>query len=609
MTTETVENTTQTAARTADRSLIKSITPRGNPPVEVGALNVLVGPNNVGKTEILRDILRLGANFDIAALERAGEDEPQPIVLSDLTFVPKLSVERMTAGLTVVDENNADGPLVHGVAPNLRMPLRRAITKDLKNILYRPVMAARSVWMSSLGQLMALRMAYFSPDDRQHVVEPTALRSPVDGPENLLQSLYYAEPEVHDALNDAFGEVFDGMHIQLDASERVSAMLRVASEPFPAETEDAVANVRQYESLRMLHKEGDAYQSVAGVLMTILLGQGRVILLDHPDTFLHPEQARRLGRWIATQAAEYMCQVFLTTSSESFLEGLAEGGTVPTILRTSRREDTTHLHTVPPDPTKAIARFPLFSTQNSLGALFCEGVVVAPGDRDRIIYQTVAGRFSEAQNLRFLQANGAKNLPFVAGAFRQAGVPVCVITELDVFRTEKDFAELVKAVTGDPPPQPWLATRDRLANHVDGAFDDQALTRSAHEVESFLSKLENTDIPARPSVAAAGAVQSARNWEKLRHERLEWLPREARIWVEELIEDLKRKGIFVSPRGHLRAWLDLDVKDPTVWLNNAMQSLHVGKCPSELQAFVGDVVSHLRASAAPTRPTRLGNRT
>ncbi|MBP88411.1 MAG: hypothetical protein CMJ64_17140 [Planctomycetaceae bacterium] len=609
MSTDTSVNATQAANRTTDHSLIKSITPRGSDPVEVGALTVFVGPNNVGKTAILRDILRLGANFDVSALDRSGDDEPQPIVLSDLSFVPKLSVERMTLGLTVVDESHPDGPLVHGVAPNLRMPLRRSISKNLKNILYRPIMTARSVWTSSLGQLMALRMAYFSPDDRQHVVEPTALRSPVEGPENLLQSLYYAEPEIHEALNDAFGEVFDGMHIKLDASGRVSAMLRIADEPFPAETGDAIANVRQYESMRMLHKEGDAYQSVVGMVMTILLGQGRVILLDHPEMFLHPEQARRLGRWIGTRAPEYACQVFVTTSSDSFLDGLSEGRTVPTILRTSRREDITHLHTVPPAPTKAIARFPVFSTQNSLGALFCDGAVVAPGDRDRVIYQTVAGRFSDARNFRFLQASGAKNLPFVAGAFRQAGVPVCVITELDIFRTEKDFTELVKAVTGDPPPQPWLATRDRLENHVDGAYDDQALSRSAHEVESFLSKLEKTDIPAKPELSAAVAVNSARNWEKLRHERLEWLPRETRIWVEELIEDLKRKGIFVSPRGHLKAWLDLDVKDPTVWLNNALQSLHVGKCPAELQAFVGDVVSHLRASAAPARPTRFGNRT
>lgn len=589
--------------------MIKSITPRGSDAVEVGALIAFVGPNNVGKTEILRDILRLGANFDLTALERSSEDEPQPIVLSDLAFVPKLTVERMMRGLTVVDAEHADGALVHGFAPNLRIPLRRSISKDLKNILYRPIMTARSVWMSSLGQIMSLRMAYFSPDDRQQVAEPTDLQSPVEAPENLIQSLFYAEPAVHEALTDAFSEVFDGMHIKLDASERVSATLRIAAGPFPAETDDPIANVRQYEPLRMLHKEGDAYQSVAGILLTILVGQGRVVLLDHPESFLHPEQARRLGCWIAQHAADYACQVFLTTSSESFLDGLTEAHTVPTILRTSRRENTTQLHAVPPDPTKAIARFPLFSTQGALGALSCEGVVVAPEDRDRVIYQTVARRFSDAQNLRFLQAIGAKNLPFVAGAFRQAGVPVCVIAELDVFRTEKDFTELVKAVTGDAPPQSWLATRDRLANHVDGAFDDQALSRSAHEVESFLAKIEKADIPVNPDVAASSAATSARNWEKLRQERLEWLPREVRIWVEELIEDLKRKGIFVSPRGHLQAWLELDVKDPTVWLNNAMQSLHVGRCPSELQAFVGDVVSYLRASAAPARPTRLGNRT
>lgn len=588
--------------------MIRSITPHGAEAVPVGEINVFVGPNNSGKTEILRDILRLGANLDLNALERSNDEEPQPIVLNDLSFVSKLSVERMMLGLTVVDEDASEGPLVHSFSPNLRTPLRRSITKDLKNILYRPVMTARSIWMSSLGQLMSLRMAYFSADDRKHVVEPTTLRSPIEGPENLLQALYYASAETHQALNDAFGEVFDGLHIKLDASQRVNVMLRISTEPFPADMDDPIRNVRQYESMRMLHNEGDAYQCVAGILMCILLGRGRVILLDHPEMFLHPEQARRLGRWIGKQAASNSCQLFMTTGSEALLEGLSEGRSVPTILRTSRRENTTSLHIVPPDPTKAIARFPLFSTQNALGALFCDGVVVTPQDRDRVVYQTAAARYSDAVNLRFMQAFGARNVPFIAGAFRQAGVPVCVITELDIFRSEKDFSELVKAVTGDPPPQPWLATRDRLANHVDGAFDDQALTQSAHEVESFLSKIEKTDIPAKPD-AIIGSGSSPKNWEKLKHERLEWLPRETRIWVEELIEDLKRSGIFVSPRGHLEAWMDLDVRDTTVWLNNAMHTLHTGQCPAELKAFVGDLVSHLRASAAPVRTTRLGNRT
>src|SRR3990172_5438165 len=99
----TASPTPPIARRAKDQSLIKSITPRGGQAVEVGAITAFIGPNNSGKTETLRDILRLAANFDPLAIDRSSEDGPRPIVLSDLNFVPKLSIERMMHGLKVVD--------------------------------------------------------------------------------------------------------------------------------------------------------------------------------------------------------------------------------------------------------------------------------------------------------------------------------------------------------------------------------------------------------------------------------------------------------------------------------------------------------------------------
>ena len=99
------------------------------------------------------------------------------------------------------------------------------------------------------------------------------------------------------------------------------------------------------------------------------------------------------------------------------------------------------------------------------------------------------------------------------------------------------------------------------------------------------------------------------NWHRLRQERLDWLPRELRIWVEELLEDLKRQGIFVSPKGKLEAWIDTGTQDRRIWMNQAMQSLHEGKCPAELQAFVTDLLAHLNSASSPARSTRTSNRT
>jgi len=605
--TEALLETTSPAAspaRASDASLIRSLTPRGGEAVEVGLITVFMGPHNCGKTETLRDILRLTANFDLSETPRASEIEPQPIVLSDLAFVPKLSVERMLLGLAVLEVDASGSTVVQGLAPNLKTPLRRTVSKELKSLLYRPILTARTMWNSPLGQLMALRMAYINPAMHRRLIEPTPACGPTDGPEHLLQVLQDAAPAVHQALAAAFGEAFEGVHLKLDTSERVRLTLRVSPTPFSADSPDPIANARQNQQLRGLHEMGDAWQSYAAVVLSILLGEGRVILLDQPEAFLRPDQARRLGRWIGQQVLARSCQVFVVTSSSDFLQGLAEAPYDLTIIRLSRRDNITRFQAVPSAPAKALARVPLFACPNALRLLLCDGVIVVPEDRDQIVYETVARQTAPAENLGFLAAVGARNLAFAAGALRQAGMPVGVITELDLLRSEKEFVELVKAVTGSPPPQPWLATRERLARHVEGTFNDQALADHTEQVESFLEQTNGARTATdKPAVEVNGG-RTTEHWDRVRDQRLELLPRELRIWVEELIEDLKRKGIFVSPQGRLEGWLDFDVRDRTLWLNHAMQALHRGQFPAALRGFVGEVVAYLRSSSLPARMAR-----
>ena len=58
--------------------------------------------------------------------------------------------------------------------------------------------------------------------------------------------------------------------------------------------------MRQFQTL---DEQGDGFRSYVGVVLSVLLSEGRTILLDEPEAFLHPMQARRLGAWLAEQIA------------------------------------------------------------------------------------------------------------------------------------------------------------------------------------------------------------------------------------------------------------------------------------------------------------------
>lgn len=608
--------------------LIKSLSPKQGEPFEVGTVTAFVGDGNVGKSEALRDIARLAGKFDPGAEDGRAADEPQTKVIADLTFVPRLTVERLTAGLSRMPSPTPEQIVVQGVGPDLKTPLQRVVGTELKTILFRPVMTARSVWMTALGDLMPLRVAFWEPAAVDRIIATTPARGPTEIPENLLQDLQYAPAEIHQRLDAAFSQAFPGRRLKLDDTQRLVLTLRVAAE-FPELAADPAAAVHQFAKLDRLEDEGDGCRSFAAVLLCLLAARGRIVLLDQPDAFLQPAQARELGAWIAAHAPGLECQVFVAAPSPALLEGFFRTPSNTTLVTMTRRGGATRMRHVPSDAGEALARFPLFASQQGLDRLLQRSVVVVPDADEAMVYQTVAQRQLACRDVGFLHAHGVANVTFVAKVLRKAHVPVCVVTALDLFQNESGFTELVTAVTGAPPPRPWLATRERLASHIEGWFDESNLSSSTNEVEQFIDQMKqgppaatatpsqadesptagaravSRHRPAGPPPANVAEDRGAR-WAHLKSDQLDALPPELRIWVEELIEDLKQKGIFVSARGRLQSWFDAGsaADPPTLWINRAMRSLHSGQCPPELRALVADMTTFDGGASLPRAARR-----
>jgi hypothetical protein len=451
---------------------------------------------------------------------------------------------------------------------------------------------------------MPLRVAHLTPETRSRLLEPALACSPARPVEHLLQALHYAPPALREELDAAFAGAFPGLHVRLDDTEQVNLCLRLAS-AFPDAGEDAILAVRQYAALERADQQGAGVQGFLAVVLTMLLCQGRVILLDQPAAGLHPETARRLGLWIGQNAARLNCQVILNTHSASLLDGLLDSATDVTILRLTRSDDTTSVQAVPSDVCGLLSRHPLLAAQRALDCLFCEGVVLVPLADDRVVYETVAQRFvGQAAGIQFLQTYGGRHLGALAKVLRSAGIPACVVADLEVMHSDASFADLVTAVSGSPPPDAWQATRERLAKHVGGLLDERELSASTNEVESFLEQMKKGDAATDSAAVARGRTSPREKWARLQRGQLSGVPPELRVWVEELLDDLKHKGVFISPKGGFPGWLPTEAADRETAFAKAVQTLHRGECPADLRAFVAELLAHLRAVAAPRRAAR-----
>ena len=570
------------------RELRIELAPRVGDSIEVGAITAFVGGPNSGKTEALRDILRLAANFEPLESRDDQQQTPNTKVIRDLTLLGKLSVDRLLRGLRTLPSDDETVTLVQGFGPDIRTAHQVSVGQEIKSILFRPMITSQAVRSTALSALMPIRALYLDSGTRSQLVDPSTATRPDRVPENLLQAMHDAPPNIHQRLDEGFSAAFPGMHLRLDDSARVELTLRI-SEEFPDTSADSMTELQRYERLARLDEAGDSWRSLAGILLAFLLAEGRIVVIDQPELHLHPETARRLGRWLADNVEELDCQVFLTTNSDALLKGLLDSTAETAVVRVGRDEDATTLNPIAADVCRELANHPLLSNQKGLDCLFCDRVVVVPNPADAVVYEAAAGLDPTLNSGRFFHTHGLRQLPAVTRILRAAKCHLRIVAGMDIFRSSEQFCALFEAATGTAPPRPWLATRERLAQQVEQAFDESSLSADSRHVEEFLEQLEHGE---QPLVEMESDSAVDRGWRHVELGDASWLPPELRSWVEDLIQDLKQQGVFLPPREGAASWLreSLPEDKQIPWLLHAVQALRDGNCPPELQAFVTELL-------------------
>jgi len=343
--------------------------------IPLDGLTILVGPNNAGKSQTLRDIHQL---ITVPAA-------PTVLVASlDDRFVK--SKESYLRGVSKrPSKNNPINTAYSALDSSLQSLKSLEITEETLDAQFN-----NETWDWINTQFGTYRLAYLNAGSRLDVAKSGLSHDAhTEDPSTLLQQLYLRKDIQHE-LDLAFHQTF-GMHVKLDYSGLKTLSLRVGYEfgDVPSDPSEAHPIMGKFPQLDV---QGDGFRSFVGVVLSLLLSRNRIILLDEPEAFLHPEQARRLGRWLATDSAQYGGQVIVATHNSHFIQGLLSVNSSTRLVRLNRTGDCTSYRVVDTSTTKEFASSPLLSSQRVLEAVFHRKTVVCEADTDRMIYQTVALR-------------------------------------------------------------------------------------------------------------------------------------------------------------------------------------------------------------------------
>jgi len=568
--------------------LVSRATSSAGQEISFGKLTVLVGPNNSGKSQTLRDLrayLTSGQAGKMKALRTVEVNLPAlDAALARVRWIPELN-------------NPPQGSYV-GVGEDLRSGANVGTQDTWLATQYGLLPGSAATILEMFGKYW---VAHLDAKSRFELTAQTPaydLRS--EAPGNAIHKLFESRSTTQDQLRTAFKEAFD-MDIGLDWAAMKNWYLRVSSDfgEIPDTSEALNALMATAEPLEL---QGDGYKSFAGIALAVLTFPDRLLLLDEPEAFLHPAQARVLGRWLALQAAQRPGQIVVASHSSDFLWGVLSANTSPTVLRLNRTSAATSYHVIEAATTTGLVQSPLLSSQPVLDALFYKGVVVCEGDPDRAVYQTVAHKMLDelgGSEILFIHTNGKGAAKTPLTLLCGAGAPACAIVDIDVINSDEPLASIVESLTTSPPDAEIARRRAQLATVVEATSPPDLLATLVASVKAWLDE-EHTDLRSSRKGLIAASEKGMSKWDAVKKQGVAFFQDADRTTADELLARMAQIGVFVVPCGELEKWFPFMTKKGAKWNREALEALHDDKCPAELKAFMTRVVEYLVPPALPT---------
>lgn len=555
-----------------------------------GNFTLFVGPNNVGKSQTLKDIntkLTFGHDVITEFITNIKIDAPNDF--DELIKGLNIQLHPNTPSLHSIDEvvswrENNNSSAIQINLESAKQNFNSSITTKPKDYTFL--------------NLSKFRVYYMDSDSRLNIAKTTSSIDPRTVPKNLMHKLY-GNDSIKEKLNDAFQQAFH-MDIFLDTSTHINTRFVVDKDlsDMPDKNDDILNRVGNLSSLE---KQGDGYRSFTATVLTLLLSENKVILIDEPEAFLHPEQARILGAWIAENFNEFKSQILITTHSSNFLQGLlSKGESELKIHRLNRVEDITTFTEITTDNILKLSKSPILSSQRVLDSIFSTGVVVCESDADRIFYNTIATNILNVHRILFIHAHSKQVIKDVVELLNDISVPVAGIVDIDILNGVRDLTNLLSKLNVEQILLNEIRNKSAELNQLIVEIpDEQQYSDLLKELTNLYSEIENKKHNNFQDLKSAlkRVYNSPSKWKDIKKFGINGFQTQAQKDLsKEVIALCKTKGVFIVPNGELESWISIDgVSQKKDWILPALEKVNNNQDVEDVKIFIRDILTYLNA--------------
>ena len=511
---------------------------------------VFVGPNNAGKSQCLRDI------YDLAEGKQGG------IVILDLT------IEKYDAPLE---------PFLKTIAQP---------QKDRSGSFYNVL--NHSVWMYSHTEREFRSNEKFDHWAKVFVTQlDTSARLTIcNAAENITRSapkqhpIHYAafDPKYRKWLSDNFKKAFN---IELTPNTQYGATIPLCiGKPVKLQGafEDEQSRQEKYAEIlatyKQVHQQGDGVKSFTGILLHLMLDYRCIFLIDEPEAFLHPPQAKIMGQVIGETLSDQQ-QAFISTHSEEIIKGLLE--VCPDrvkIVRVTRQEDENQFSILNNKDFAEVWSDPLLKYSNIMSSLFHKTVVLCESDSDCRMYSIIESHIKQQQGnyseTLFIHCGGKHRMAKISSALRSLKIDVKLIPDIDVLNNEDVFCGIVEA---------FGCVWDDLKSDYNVIVSNlhssrERIVRSAAKVniDRILDARKDQYLSEREIKSIQDEVKVISRWKAIKTGGRDSLPAgNATNAFKRLDNALKAVGIYIVPVGELECFIKEVGGHGPEWSNSVLE--------------------------------------
>lgn len=532
----------------------------------VAAVTVFVGPNNSGKSRILREIYGWCSS---------GSEDRKDKIIKEVRFLGLneglANAELEKISIKPQPEDRAESGSIVFESRHGRFVLNR---NQLVELIKNPS-ADKSTFCSSY---LKHRILFIDGAVRIQLVSDQAAGDLQLPPRNNLQKLA-RDLDKRRRLRELVYDAFQ-VYLVVDPTNLGQLRLRLSEVKPRSESEEfgiGLDAIGFHSSAELMQFASDGVKAFTGIMLELIAGDPSLVIIDEPEAFLYPPLAMKLGLELSRSVANSEKRVFVSTHSPTFLMGCIQSGVPINIVRLTYKNRKATARSLDNQSLRSLMRDPLLRSIGVLNGLFYDFVVVTEGDSDRSFYHEINERLLKFRpdwgipNCLFLNAQGKQNLETIVRPLRAMGIPTATIVDIDLLK-DKGKA--------------WRKLLD--AARMPEATQESCLTWKAQLIAKF-------DLTGK-DMKKEGGIEILANGE--------------RESCECLFSQLGEYGIFVVPCGEVESWLKVvggDVSKEN-WLSDMFSKM--GNEPDEdtyVKPSNGDVWEFIhRIRDWLTNPNRKG---